>query len=136
MRKIANLKKRGEWRKDSPGLCSQSLFQLTIHVYVFQLIHCLWGAWPLAIKRGLRSPGKLKGLINNILHFTHGDQQNADLSSVLSWTSSTMIWLAPGKLDSPSKRRKRIPVVQYNKRVSADWKYDKIHETLQHINEI
>ena len=39
----------------------------------------------LAIKRGLRSPGKLEGLINNIHvpHFTHG-VQNADLSSVLS----------------------------------------------------
>ena len=56
---------------------------------------------------------------NPYLHVTP-EVQNADLSSVLSWTSSTIMWLTPGKLDSPSKRRRRIPVVQYNNRVSAD----------------
>lgn len=34
------------------------------------------------------------------------------LSSVRSWTSSTITWLTPGRLDSPSRRRSRIPVVQ------------------------
>lgn len=97
MRKIANLNNRAEGRKDSPGLCIQLLFQLTTCIRfptyslpvnatqfeVFKMFYEELGQ--LAIKRGLRSPGKLEGLINNIHvpHFTHG-VQNADLSSVLS----------------------------------------------------
>lgn len=42
------------------------------------------------------------------------------LSSVLSWTSSTMIWVTPWRAVSPSSRLSSTPVVQYNSLVAED----------------
>lgn len=42
------------------------------------------------------------------------------LSSVLSWTSSTMIWVIPCRAVSPSSLLSSTPVVQYNSLVAED----------------
>ncbi len=52
------------------------------------------------------------------------------LSSLLSWTSSTIMCETPSRLVSLSKRLRRIPVVQNNSLVDEDCEKEKIYSLI------